>query len=97
MAFLGLEGTLGVGIGLLAGLALLKYSGYVDAVRKELSYIAAGAIFLLLSAVTGTGLEGIVGFEQAILYINVIFVVIAFLLTLIGAVLMAVQIFSKIR
>ena len=97
MAFLGMEGTLGTGIGLLLGLALLKYSGYVDAVRKELSYIAAGAMFLLLSSVTGTGLYGIAGFEQAILYINIIFVVVAFLLTLIGALLMAVQIFSKIR
>jgi len=47
--------------------------------------------------VTGTGLDGIAGFEQAILYINIIFVVVAFLLTLIGALLMAVQIFSKIR
>mgnify|MGYP006432342181 FL=1 len=97
MAFLGMEGTLGTGIGLLLGLALLKYSGYVDAVRKELSYIAAGAMFLLLSSVTGTGLDGIAGFDQAILYINIIFVVVAFLLTLIGALLMAVQIFSKIR
>jgi len=51
----------------------------------------------LLSSVTGTGLEGVAGFEQAIQYINIIFVVIAFLLTLIGAVLMAVQIFAKIR
>mgnify|MGYP003388989660 CR=1 FL=1 len=92
MAFLGMEGTLGTGIGLLLGLALLKYSGYVDAVRKELS-----EMFLLLSSVTGTGLDGIAGFEQAILYINIIFVVVAFLLTLIGALLMAVQIFSKIR
>ena len=97
MAFLGMEGTLGTGIGLLLGLALLKYSGYVDAVRKELSYIAAGAMFLLLSSVAGTGFDGIAGFEQAILYINIIFVVVAFLLTLIGALLMAVQIFSKIR
>ena len=97
MEILGLTGSLGTGIGLLLGLALLKYSGYVDAVRKELSYIAAGAMFLLLSSVTGTGLSGIAGFEQAILYINIIFVVVAFLLTLIGALLMAVQIFSKIR
>lgn len=97
MALFGLEGTLGVGIGLLLGLALLKYGGYADAVKRELSYIAAGAVFLLLSSVTGTGLEGVPGFEQAITYINIIFVVVAFLLTLIGAVLMAVQIFAKIR
>jgi len=97
MALFGLEGTLGVGVGLLLGLALLKYSGYAAGVKKELSYIAAGAMFLLLSAVTGTGLEGVAGFEQAVGYINIIFVVVAFLLTLIGAVLMAVQIFAKIR
>ncbi|MEK9635054.1 MAG: hypothetical protein VW079_00030 [Candidatus Woesearchaeota archaeon] len=97
MALFGMEGTLEIGIGLLLGLSLLKYSGYADGVKRELSYIAAGAVFLLLSSVTGTGLEGVAGFEQAIQYINIIFVVIAFLLTLIGAVLMAVQIFAKIR
>ena len=48
MEILGLTGSLGTGIGLLLGLALLKYSGYVAAVRKELSYIAAGAVFLNL-------------------------------------------------
>jgi|TARA_Y100000310_G_C20678405_1_gene814416 hypothetical protein len=97
MALLGMEGTLGTGIGLLLGLALLKYSGYVSAVRKELSYIAAGAVFLLLAGVAESGLFGIQGFETAVNYINIIFVVVAFLLTLIGALLMAVQIFSKIR
>ena len=44
MALLGMEGTLEIGIGLLLGLSLLKYSGYADGVKKELSYIAAGAV-----------------------------------------------------
>jgi hypothetical protein len=97
MEILGLTGSLGTGIGLLLGLALLKYSGYVAAVRKELSYIAAGAVFLLLAGVAESGLIQTEGFTTAISYINLIFVVVAFLLTLIGALLMAVQIFSKIR
>ena len=77
MALLGMEGTLGTGIGLLLGLALLKYSGYVSAVRKELSYIAAGAVFLLLAGVAESGLFGIQGFETAVNYINIIFVVVS--------------------
>jgi len=92
----GLEGTLGVGIGILLGLAFLKYSGYVDLIKKELSYIASGAVFLLLAAVVNTVNLGAT-MAVAIGYIELIFIVIAFILVLIGAITMAIQIFSKIR
>jgi len=92
---LGFEGSLGVGIGLLLGLAFLKYSGYVDAVKKELGYIASGAVFLLLGAVVSTVAASIN--IAAISYVELIFVVIAFILVLIGAITMAIQIFSKLR
>ncbi len=85
----------GVGIGLLLGLAFLKYSGYVDAVRKELGYIASGAIFLLLGAVVEE--MTIPGLASALGWIVLIFQVIAFILVLIGAITMAVQIFSKLK
>ena len=93
---LGFEGSLGVGIGLLLGLALLKYSGYVDLIKKELSYIASGAIFLLLGSVINTAAD-IPGIGAAVTWIELIFVVIAFILVLIGAITMAFQIFSKIK
>jgi hypothetical protein len=93
---LGFEGTLNVGIGLLLGLALLKYSGYVELIKKELSYIASGAVFLLLGAVIRTA-EGITGIGAAVKWIELIFIVIAFILVLIGAITMAFQIFSKIK
>lgn len=91
------EGTIGVGIGLLVGLALLKYSGYVEATKKELGYIASGSIFLLLAATLVPMAEAIPSIQVAITWINVIFMVIAFILVLIGAIAMAIQIFSRLR
>ena len=93
---LGFEGSLNVGIGLLLGLALLKYSGYVELIKKELSYLASGAVFLLLGAVIKTA-EGVTGIGAAVEWIELIFIVIAFILVLIGAITMAFQIFSKIK
>ncbi len=95
MAFL--EGVIGVGVGLLVGLALLKYSGYVDQLKKELGYFAAGAVFLLLTSVLGTVSDAIPSVAGAVGWINIIFDVIAFILVLIGAIAMAIQIFSKLR
>lgn len=94
---LGLEGSLGVGVGLLIGLALLKYSGYADTVKKELSYIASGAVFLLLNSVVATAAEAISALSWIVNAIQLVLVVIAFILVLIGAITMAVQIFAKIR
>jgi len=95
MAFL--EGVIGTGVGILLGLAFLKYSGYVEALKKELGYIASGAIFLILAATlepVGTAIPTI---AVAVGWINVIFLVIAFILVLIGAISMAIQIFSKLK
>ncbi len=91
------EGTLGVGVGLLIGLALLKYSGYGDALKKELGYVASGAVFLLLAAVLPTISAAVGVLAPAIGWVNIIFVVIAFILVLVGAITGAVQIFSKIK
>jgi hypothetical protein len=91
------EGTIGLGVGVLVGLALLKYSGYVDALKKELGYIAAGAVFLLLASVlepVGTQIPSI---ATAVGWIGIIFWVISFILVLIGAIAMAIQIFSKLK
>ena len=95
MAFL--EGTIGIGVGVLVGLALLKYSGYVDALKKELGYIASGAVFLILASIlepVGTQVPSI---ATAVGWISIIFWVIAFILVLIGAIAMAIQIFSKLK
>jgi len=92
-----LEGVIGTGVGILLGLALLKYSGYVEALRKELGYIASGAVFLILAATlepVGTAVPTI---ATAIGWVNIIFLVIAFILVLIGAIAMAIQIFSKLK
>ena len=95
MAFL--EGIIGTGVGILIGLALLKYSGYVEALKKELGYIASGAVFLILASTlepVGIAIPTIV---MAVNWINIIFLVIAFILVLIGAISMAIQIFSKLK
>lgn len=89
------SGSVGVGIALLLGIAFLKYSGFMDAIRKEVGYIASGAIFLLLSAVVSTITPAIS--IPGTQYVELIFVVIAFILVLIGAIAMAIQIFAKLR
>ncbi len=95
--FLGFEGTLGVGIGLLIGLALLKYSGYADVIKKELGYLASGAVFLLLGSVITTVSGVLPTIAVAVDYLILIFIIIAFILVLIAAITMAIQIFSKIK
>ena len=92
-----LEGVLGVGVGILIGLALLKYTGYGDQLKKELGYVASGAVFLLLAAVLPTISAAIPALSTAIDWINVIFVVIAFLLVLVGAITAVITIMSKIK
>ena len=91
------EGTLGVGVGILLGLAFLKYSGYVDQLKKELGYVGSGAVFLLLSAVLAVVGAEIPAIATAVTWINIIFYVIAFILVLIGAIGMAMTIFSKLK
>ncbi|MBI4095784.1 MAG: hypothetical protein HY438_02895 [DPANN group archaeon] len=95
MAFL--EGTLGVGVGLLLGLAFLKFSGYVDQLRKELGYFASGSVFLLLTPVLSEVADRVPSVTTAVGWINVVFAVIAFILVLIGAIAMAIQIFSRLK
>ena len=91
------EGTLGIGVGILVGLALLKYSGYVEALKKELGYIASGAVFLILAATLEPIATAIPSIATAVTWIDIIFLVIAFILVLIGAIAMALQIFSKLK
>jgi len=91
------EGVIGIGIGILVGLALLKYSGYVDALKKELGYVGSGAVFLLLASTLAPIAVAIPQIAVAVDWINILFMVIAFILVLIGAISMAIQIFSKLR
>lgn len=91
------DGTLGVGVGLLVGLALLKYSGYVDQLKKELGYFASGAMFLLLTAVLAEVGAAVPTVATAVSWINIVFSVIAFILVLIGAIATALQIFSRLK
>lgn len=89
--------TIEVAIGLLIGIALMKYSGYMKHLKRELGYIASAAAFLLVAAVLPSIAQTFPSASQAIGYINMIFVVIAFVLVLIGAITMAVSIFSKLK
>lgn len=84
-----------IGIALLLGIAFLKYSGYMDDLRKEVGYIASGAIFLLLSSVVAT-ITVAINFP-VIKYVELVFIVIAFILVLIGAISIAIQIFAKLK
>lgn len=89
--------TIEVAIGLLIGIALMKYSGYMKHIARELGYIASAAPFLLVAAVLPTIESTFPSAGIAIAYINMIFVIIAFILVLIGAITMAISIFSKLK
>jgi len=89
--------TIEVGIGLLIGIALLRYSGYMEHIKKELGYVASGAVFLLLATVLPTISFALPIAATGIEWLNIIFIVIAFILVLIGAITMAVKIFSKLK
>jgi len=95
MAFL--EGVIGTGVGILVGLALLKYSGYVDQLKKELGYVAVGSVFLILAATLDPVSGAIPSIGTAVDWITVIFLVIAFILVLIGAIAMAIHVFSRLK
>ncbi|UCD03860.1 MAG: hypothetical protein JSW73_04950 [Candidatus Woesearchaeota archaeon] len=68
-------------------------------ISRELGYIASAAPFLLVAAVLPTVTQTFSGSGavQAIGWINMIFVIIAFILVLIGAITMAITIFSKLK
>lgn len=89
--------TIEVAIGLLLGIALMKYTGYVKHMKKELGYIASAAPFLLVAAVLPTIGQTFQSASLAISYVNMIFIIIAFILVLIGAITMAISIFSKLK
>jgi len=89
--------TIEVAIGLLIGIALMKYSGYMKHIQRELGYIASAAPFLLVASVLPTISETFPSATNAIWYINMIFIIIAFILVLIGAITMAITIFSKLK
>ena len=95
---LGFEEAIGTAVGILLGLALLKYSGYVDAAKKELGYLASGAVFMLVASVVNSAtVAETIQLGNVLNWISLIFIVIAFILVLIGAITMAIQIFSKLR
>ena len=91
------EGAVGVAIGFLVGIALLKYSGYVDHIKKELGYIGSGAMFILLAQVLpATGAQELIT-EELVNMIGLFFGVIAFILILVGAITMIIDLIRKIK
>lgn len=75
----------------------MNYSGYMKHLKKELGYLASAAAFLLVASVLPVISQTFHGAAAGINIINMIFVIIAFILVLIGAITMAVSIFSKLK
>ena len=91
------EGAVEVAIGFLVGIALLKYSGYIDHVKKELGYIGSGAMFILLSQVLMVTRASEVITTNVVDIIGLFFGVIAFILILVGAITMIIDLVRKIK
>lgn len=91
------SGTIEIALGLLIGIALMNYSGYMKHLKRELGYLASAATFLLVAAVLPAISTTFPTAATGVAYINMIFIIIAFVLVLIGAITMAVSIFSKLK
>ena len=91
------EGAVGVAIGFLVGIALLKYSGYIDHIKKELGYIGSGAMFILLSSVLDVTRAGEIITQGVVDLIALFFGIIAFILILVGAITMIIDLVRKIK
>lgn len=95
MAFL--EGTLGIAVGIFAGLVLLRYSGHLDAIKKQTAFIAAGAMFYLIDVAWNTGSFAVKISAAAVTWLTFVWELVAFILILIGALWAVVELATRAK
>lgn len=95
MAFL--EGTLGIAVGIFAAMVLLRYSGHLDAIRKQTGFIAAGAMFYLIDVAWNTGSFAAKISASAVTWLTFVWELVAFILILIGALWAVVELATRAK
>ncbi len=89
-----LEGTLGIAIGILAGLVLLKYSDLMDKVKVPAGFIAAGTMFYFIDVATSLGIANMLG-ETVSGWLSFVWQLLGFIFILIGALWAVVAFITK--
>ncbi|MBS3064154.1 MAG: hypothetical protein J4445_01735 [DPANN group archaeon] len=89
-----LDGTLGIAIGILAGLVLLRYSGLMDKIIVPAGFIAAGVMFYFIDVATSLGVTDMLG-ETATVWLSFIWQLLALIFILIGALWAVVAFITK--
>ena len=95
MAFL--EGTMGIAVGVFAALVLLRYSGHLDAVRKQTGFIAAGALFYIIDVAWNTGSFATKISASAATWLTFVWELVAFILILVGALWAVVELATRAK
>ena len=93
---MGLETTtIGITLGLLVGLVLLRYSGYLDRVKKAAGFIVAGAMFYFINIAWTAGTFASKVSSSAAGWLTFVWELIAFILIIIGSLWAAAELVTK--
>ncbi|MFO7872695.1 MAG: hypothetical protein R6U26_03610 [Candidatus Undinarchaeales archaeon] len=77
---------------ILVGLVLMKYSGLLKKVMRGVSFLLVGIFFLFLDVVTGYGFWAMDSLTKAAEYLGMIWQVIAWIMFLLAAVFVAIDV-----
>ena len=93
-----IEGTVfGVTLGLLLGLVLLRYSGYLEHIRKAAAFVAAGAMLYIIDIAWNTGTFATKISSVAAVWLTFALELIAFIFITIGALWAAIELMTRVK
>lgn len=81
----------GIALFILVGLVLIKYAGFRDKIATALGFAVASAMFFILDASTKAGFWALAQFAKAQSALGMIFGIIAWILLLVSAVMVTVE------
>jgi hypothetical protein len=89
--------TLGIALGLMLALVLMRYSGFLDHVKKAMAFVAAGVLFYIIEiAWTAGTFAGKIASDAAV-WLTFIWELVAFILIIIGALWAAAELVTKVK
>jgi len=89
--------TLGISLGLLLALVLLRYGGFLDYVKRAVAFIAAGVLFYIIDIAWNAGTFATKIASDAAVWLTFVWELVAFVLIVIGAIWGAAELVTKIR
>ncbi|MBD3263000.1 hypothetical protein GF374_01320 [Candidatus Woesearchaeota archaeon] len=91
-----IESTIwGITLGLLASLVLLRYSGFLDHVKKAIAFIAAGVLFYIIDIAWNAGTFATKIASSAAGWLTFVWELVAFILIIVGAIWGAAELIIK--